>query len=309
MAISNRMIVKDAISTGSMSNAGLLSPYQAKRFLKQSFEQQNLLKLVRHQMKIERTGEIDKIGISKRILREKTEGVDDGYRAGVNTSAIKYACMPVRLPWEITEETLRENIEGESLEKTITDLMTAQVGADTEDLALNGDEDTPSTDPDYKFLKLNDGWIKQMMNGAHVEDRSSKNNGAMSISVYYDMLEQIPNKYNTGNLRWIMSPRRKQEWEKYLFEQMIQHGGIVSEGVFKNPASIPTISCSSLENDKILLCDPKNLVVCNSYSMKLRKTAEGKTAVLEDKRFYVVHFDADFIIEESDACGIITGLK
>lgn len=309
MAISNRAIVKDAINTGSLQNAGLLSPYQSKKFLKQSFEQQNLMKLVRHEMRTERTGEIDKIGIAKRILRGKTEGVDDGYRAGVNTSAIEYACMPVRLPWEITEETLRENIEGESLEKTITDLMTAQVGADTEDLALNGDEDTPSSDPDYKFLKLNDGWIKQIMNGAHVEDRSSKNSGAMSISVYYDMLEQIPNKYNNGNLRWIMSPRRKQEWEKYLFEQMIQHGGIVSEGVFQNPASIPTISCSSLANDKILLCDPKNLVVCNSYSMKIRKTTEGKTAVMEDKRFYVVHFDADFIIEESDACGIITGLK
>lgn len=309
MAISNRAIVKEAINTGSMQNAGLLSPYQSKRFLKQSFEQQNLMKLVRHEMRTERTGEIDKIGIAKRILRAKTEGVDDGYRAGVNTSSIEYACKAVRLPWEITEETLKENIEGEGLEKTITDLMTEQVGADTEDLALNGDEDTESTDPDYNFLKLNDGWIKQMKNSSHVEDRSSKNNGAMSISVYYDMLEQIPNKYNTGKLRWIMSPRRQQEWEKYLFEQMIQHGGIVSEGVFKNPASIPTISCSSLEDSDILLCDPKNLVVCNSYSMKIRKTNEGKTAVMEDKRFYVVHFDADFIIEELDACGIITGLK
>jgi len=309
MAISNRTIVKDAINTGSMSNAGLLSPYQAKTFLKQSFEQQNLLKLVRREMRRERNGEIDKIGIAKRILRAKTEGVDDGYRAGVKTSAIKYSCMPVRLPWEITEETLRENIEGEPLEKTITDLMTAQVGADTEDLCLNGDENASSDDPDYDFLKLNDGWIKQMLNGAHVEDRSSKNNGAMGIGVYYDMLEQIPNKFNTGKLRWVMSPRRQQEWEKYLFEQMIQHGGIVSDGVFKNPASIPTISCSSLEDDKILLCDPKNLVICNSYSMKIRKTTEGEKAIMEDKRFYVVHFDVDPIIEELDACGIITGLK
>lgn len=92
-------------------------------------------------MRTARAGEIDKIGIASRILRKKTENTDDGYRAGVKTSQIEYQTTAVRLPWEITEETLRENIEGQNLKKIITDLMTTQLGVDLEDLYLNGDED------------------------------------------------------------------------------------------------------------------------------------------------------------------------
>ena len=53
---------------------------------------------------------------------------------------LEYACTPVRLPWEITEETLRENIEGSNYETIVTNLMTRQIGCDREDLCLNGDE-------------------------------------------------------------------------------------------------------------------------------------------------------------------------
>ena len=264
---------------------------------------------MRHVMRTSKTGEIDKIGIASRIVRKKVENTDDNYRAGVKTSQIEYSTTAVRLPWEITEETLRENIEGQNLEQIITDLMTRQLGIDMEDLYLNGDVETPDTDPDYDFLKINDGWIKQLQNGAHVEDRSSKNSGAMSIDVYYDALQQIPNKYNNGRLRWLMSPLRKQEWDRYLLKQLIENGGSVPESVYQNPASVPTVEVPSLSNDKIILTDPQNLVVVNTYNMKVRKTAEGREAIMQDKRFYVVHLDYDPIIEEPDAAAIITGLK
>jgi hypothetical protein len=42
--------------------------------------------------------------------------------------------------------------------------------------------------------------------------------------------------------------------------------------------------------------------------MKLRKTTEGKDAIMKDKRFYVVHLDFDAIIEELDATAIIENL-
>ena len=42
--------------------------------------------------------------------------------------------------------------------------------------------------------------------------------------------------------------------------------------------------------------------------MKIRKTTEGKEAIMQDKRFYVCHLDYDPIIEELDATAIITGL-
>lgn len=316
----NTELINKAIQTGSFSGGGLLNPEQARKFIQQTFEATNLGGLIRHEMRTAKTGEIDKIGIASRILRKKTENNDDGYRAGVNTSQIEYATTAVRLPWEITEETLRENIEGQNLETIITNLMTTQIGIDSEDLYLNGDEDTPAkyTDgtgdnavekdtPDYDFLKINDGWIKQIKNGGHVYDASSAT--SMNLDLFYKTLATIPNKYNNGKLRWLMSPRRAQEWELYLLNQVIGKGGAVPDSIYTSPAKIPVIECPSMNDDKIILTDPKNLVVVNTYNVKIRKTTEGKEAIMMDKRFYVVHFDYDPIIEELDATAIITGLK
>lgn len=216
MPTNEEIIAKAAIQTSSLSGGGLLNKEQARRFIQQTFEATNLGGLVRHEMRTAKTGEIDKIGIASRILRKKTENTDDGYRAGVQTSHIEYSTTAVRLPWEITEETLRENIEGQGLEGTVTNLMTKQLGVDLEDLYLNADTDISSSDEDHDFLYINDGWIKQIKNGGHVYDASSAS--GMSLDMFYKTLQTIPNKYNNGSLRWLMSPRRAQEWELYLLK-------------------------------------------------------------------------------------------
>lgn len=307
MPTNNQIISKAAtIQTGTLTS-GLLNPEQARKFIQQTFEATNLGPLVRHEMRTAKTGEVDKIGIASRILRKKTENTDDGYRASVKTSQIEYATTAVRLPWEITEETLRENIEGQNLEAIITNLMTTQLGIDLEDLYLNGDEEVETTDPDHDFLYVNNGWIKQLKNGGHVYDASAET--AMSLDLFYKTLAQIPNKYNNGKLRWLMSPRRAQEWELFLLNQVIGKGGAVPDTIYTAPARIPSIECPSLSDDTIILTDPKNLIVVNTYGMQIRKTTEGKEAIMQDKRFYVVHLDFDPIIEELDATAIITGLK
>ena len=306
----NRSIVNKAagtaISTSSITH-GLMNPEQARRFIQQTFEATNLSPLIRHEMRTAKSGEIDKIGIASRIMRKKVENTDDGYRAGVKTSQIEYATTAVRLPWEITEETLRENIEQQNLEKVITDLMTTQLGVDMEDLYLNGDEATSSEAQDYDFLKINDGWIKQIKNGGHVYDASSASE--MNLDMFYKTLAQIPNKYNNGKLRWLMSPKRAQDWELFLLNKVIGAGGAVPDSIYTAPAKIQTVECPSLSDDIILLTDPKNLIVVNTYDVKLRRTVEGKDAIMMDKRFYVAHLDYDPIIEELDATAIITGLK
>lgn len=305
----NADVVRKAISTSSLSY-GLLNAEQARKFIQQTFEATNLGPMVRHEMRTAKTGEIDKIGIARRIVRKKTENVDDGYRADVNTSRIEYATTAIRLPWEITEETLRENIEGQNFESIVTNLMTSQLGVDLEDLYLNGDTTTASTDPDYDFLKINDGWLKQLAAGSHVINAGgSPYNGAMSLDLLYAAMQALPNKYNNGKLRWMMSPKRAQDWEKYLLNQVISNGGAVPDSVYNSPAGIPVVQCPSLPNSKVILTDPKNLIVVNTYGVQIRKTTEGKEAIMQDKRFYVVHLDYDPIIEELDAAALIYGLS
>ena len=321
---SNEQIIKAAgITTGDVTH-GLLNSEQARKFIKQTFEATPLGALVRHEMRRSKTGEIDKIGIASRIVRKKTENVDatsngstpaldpatgqvTGYRAKPNFSQITYATTPVRLPWELTEETLRENIEGAGLEATITNLMTTQLGIDMEDLYLNGDEATDASNADHDFLYINDGWIKQISNAGHVYDATADT--GMSLDMFYKALQAMPNKYNNGRLRWLTSPHRAQQWELFLLNQGLKSGANFPDSLYKSPASIPTVQVPRMPDDKILLVDPQNLIVVNTYDIKIRKTTEGKEAIMADKRFYVIHLDYDAIVEELDAAAIITNIK
>ena len=304
----------DPISTKTLASGGYLNPEQATRFLQQTFEATTLSPLVRHEIRRSKTGEIDKIGIGRRLLRKKTEGTDDGYRAKPNTGKVEYSTTAVRLPWEITEETLRENIEGQNLENIITGLMTKQVGCDTEDLCLNGDSEVTADNAttkgvdadDVDFININDGWIKQIKAGGHTVDAASTD---MSLDIFYKGLRSVPNKYNNGNLRWLMSPHRSQEWQKYILNAAVTNGGIITDNRIENPIAIPKIEVPSMPDDCIILTDPQNLIEVYTYGVMIRKTVEGKEAIMEDKRFYVIHFDFDPIIEELDAAAIITGLK
>lgn len=303
----NRQIVNKAgtIET-SVVTSGLLQPFQAKKFLQQTFDATPLMQAIRHVTRAEKSGEIDKIGIGKRKLRAKVENVDDGYRAKPEFGSIHYETKAVRLPWEITEETIRQNIEGENFEKIVTDLMTRQVGVDTEDLLINGDEDTPNTDPDYDFLKLNDGIKKIITNGGHIVDVTGADD--MEMEMFYKAVAAIPNRFNNGRLRWLMSPTRAQQWELFLLNKVINNGGVVPEELYKSPVAIPSMQVPGLSNDVIILCEPLNIINVNTYAVKIRKDAASKDAIMQDKRFYVIHFDFDALVEELDATAIITGL-
>ena len=46
----------------------------------------------------------------------------------------------------------------------------------------------------------------------------------------------------------------------------------------------------------------------DTYNVVIRKTTEGEKAIMQDKRFYVVHFDFDALVEEFDATVLAYGL-
>lgn len=309
MATNKEIINKAANDTSNLASGGLLNREQAKRFITQTFEKTVLGNVIRHEQHVARAGEIDKIGIDRRILRAKTEGTDDGYRAKVNHGKLEYQTTATRLPWEITEEALRENIQGQSYEATVTDLMTTQLGIDREDLLINGDTATPSSNPDYDFLKQNDGWIKLIKAGGHTINRAGINSGALADDVFYNMLLTMPNKFVDNNLRWMMAPSMATKWEQFLVTQARTSGGAVTDGMINNPAKHPILAVPNFPSDSILLTNPKNLIVIDTYNVVIRKTTEGKEAVLQDKRFYVVHFDFDALVEEMDATVLAYGLQ
>ncbi|MFJ7554681.1 phage major capsid protein [Bacillus thuringiensis] len=308
-------IEKAAMTTSGM-NAGLLNPEQSKEFFRMAFDTTPFSQLHRKEMRKAKQGELDKIAIGGRILRKKTENSDDNYRAGVQTSKIEYNTKAIRLPWEITEELLRENIEGEGYEDTVMALMSTQLGIDLEDLHWNGD-----TDSSDGMLSINDGWLKKIKKSkeSHIVDHaklvtgtgeSAAANGFGKGSIFA-LSGAMPNKYKNSNLRWIMSPSRREKWIEYLTNRPTGAGDAALLGAgdqVNKPMGYGIVTVPSLEDDVIILADPKNFIAVNTYDTRVRKTTEGKTAVMEDKRFYVIHFDDDAVIQEMDAVAILTNI-
>lgn len=305
--------IEKTIQTSSLTN-GLLNPEQSKEFFRMAFDATPFSQLHRKEMRKAKQGELDKIAIGGRLLRKKVENTDDGYRAGVNTSKVDYSTQAVRLPWEITEETLRENIEGQGFEGTVMTLMATQVGIDLEDLHFNGD--TASTDP---FLSINDGWVKQILNSnaSHLVDHATlmQPDGTTPLGfgkkAIFALSQALPNKYKNSNLRWIMSPTRREKWMEYLTERPTGAGDAALLGAgdqVNRPLGYGIVTVPSLSDDKIILADPRNFIVVNTYETRIRKTTEGKSAVMEDKRFYVIHFDDDAIVQEMDAVAMLTNI-
>jgi HK97 family phage major capsid protein len=104
-------IAKATVDTTAAAG-GLLNPEQSSAFLEVMKEKTELSKRIRIERRVAPTGEINKLSTNARVIRLAKENDDDGYRAGAQFPTVDYVAKKVRLPFEITEDALHENIEG-----------------------------------------------------------------------------------------------------------------------------------------------------------------------------------------------------
>ena len=166
---------------------GLLNAEQTNRFIDYMFDTQVLTKECRRHVMRADTAEIDKIGVGQRIVRGATEAVDTGTNAAATFTKVSLTTKKLRLDWELSTESLEDNIEGEALEDHVSRLMATQFGNDVEDLAINGD--TADTD---LLLKNFDGWYKLALAGAHVVDAGGD---PLTLDTFNKALKAMPRNY------------------------------------------------------------------------------------------------------------------
>jgi len=188
------LLEKVIVSTeiGNPAGSGLLNAAQSDRFIDYMWDATVLGSQVRTIRMTANEVEIDKIGVGQRLLRGATEAVDTGENQGVIFSKLSLTTKKLRLDWEISTESLEDNIEGEALEDHIARLMATQAGNDLEDLAINGDK--ASTDP---LLRVFDGWRKIALEGneegaAHVLDHGGQ---GINRALFNRALKKMPRKF------------------------------------------------------------------------------------------------------------------
>jgi hypothetical protein len=169
------------------SGGGILKPAQANRFLDFVVDQSVLLQQSRVVRMRSDSMEIDKVSVGTRLLAKATEATDTGANAAVTFSKVALTTVKLRLDWEVSTESLEDNIEGDSLEDHIAQVMARQTSNDMDDLLINGDTTSSNT-----LLKALDGFVKLAKASGTVVDEAGDN---VSRSVFDRILRNIPNKY------------------------------------------------------------------------------------------------------------------
>jgi len=134
---------------------GILRPEQAKRFIDYVWDATTLAQDGRRVTMRANTMELEKINVGDRVIRAASQGVSTYTNTGATFSKVELTTKKIRLDWEVSSESLEDNIEGAALEDHLVRLMTNAFGNDIEDLAINGDGSTGS------FLSIMNGFVNQ----------------------------------------------------------------------------------------------------------------------------------------------------
>ena len=178
----------DGIHVGSEGKGGLLNPEQSARFLDYMFDATVIGKVARTVRMKSDTTEIDRIGVGEKLMKLAAEAENTGANSAVQFSKISLTTKKLRLDWELSTESLEDNVEGADLEDHIARLMATQAGNDLEDVVLNGDTSLTS---DNLYKSFN-GVVKlAKANGTVVAGAGA----AVSREIFNKALKAMPRKY------------------------------------------------------------------------------------------------------------------
>ncbi len=192
---------ENAVNPFPGTNGGVLNPEQARRFIDYVWDATVLAKDGRRITMRANTMEIEKVNVGERVIRSAAQADGAYTNAGATFSKVELTTKKIRLDWEVSTESLEDNIEGAALEDRLVRLMTNAFGNDIEDLAINGDGATGS------FLSIMSGFIKQTRgtvgNAAHELSATVSDNN-FTTTVMQNLLLAMPRKYRAikNNLKF-----------------------------------------------------------------------------------------------------------
>ena len=208
------------------SGTGLLYPDQANRFLDYMWDATILAKAARTIRMRSNTTEIDRVAVGQRIMTVAQEDNPRDYvgASGTYTNAnsttftaqgaqfhkVSLTTRKLRLDWELSAESLEDNIEGPDLEDHIARLMATQAGNDIEDVLING-VGADGTG----LLSAFKGFRQLAWDNAHVVDAGGF---GLDKAVFNEAIKRLPRKYKQrrNQLRFFSGSNLVQD---YLYNQ------------------------------------------------------------------------------------------
>lgn len=330
--MSGNELLEKVIRTTEVGSGGggLLNAEQSNKFIDYMWDATVLGPQVRTIRMRSNTVDIDKVGVGERLARVATEATDDGVNAGATFTKISLTTTKFRLDFELSSESLEDNIEGAALEDHIARLMATQFGNDMEDVAINGDTALSSD----ALLKGVDGWRKRALAGGHVIDHGG---AAINRGAFNKALKAMPRKYmqRRNGLKWLTGSNLIQDYlysltqsasglvsPESLAEQILVNGPVRTEGaagyttipVFGIRAQeVPlfdetrdgTYSGAAGDHGEIWLTFPDNLIWGIKREVVVYREFKPKKDTIE----YTVYVRVGTQIENLDAVVVVRNVK
>ena len=152
---------KGEIDAGALASGGTLKPQQANRILSLVEKEPFLRDITRRRMqRLKADGYV--IDIAQRSLRSVPEGQEpaEDDKTGITSFPYQLFAQPAELFADVTRSYIQDNLDNPQFLTELEAAFAKRIGDELVDLGFNGDTATPDTHEHYKFLKLNDGWLK-----------------------------------------------------------------------------------------------------------------------------------------------------
>lgn len=188
--MNNRTLLsKAAIDTSTLGNGGKMNPEQSKQFITFMKDYSAFLRQVDFITMTTTRRTLEYGEVNKRGMRKAKENQDNPATGTFTTAQRELNAVGTIMPYDVTFQFMKENIEGKNVNNTLAQLFAQQFANDTVDLAFNGDEKSKDD-----FLNINDGWVSISENDTNTH--KVDNSGVTSkIKLFSTLLASMPSKY------------------------------------------------------------------------------------------------------------------
>jgi hypothetical protein len=207
---------------------GILAPEQARRFIDYVWDATVLAKDGRRVTMRANTMEIEKVNVGERVIRAAAQADSTYTNAGATFTKVELTTKKIRLDWEVSTESLEDNIEGGALEDHLVRLMTNAFANDIEDLAINGDGSTGV------FLSIMEGFVNKVTTGTDAHEALvTVTNDDWTPVVMQDIILAMPRKYRAlkSNLKFYAGTD--------AFQGIVRNNGTLADAIAEAFAGTP----------------------------------------------------------------------
>ena len=207
---------------------GILAPEQARRFIDYVWDATVLAKDGRRVTMRANTMEIEKVNVGERVIRAAAQADATYTNAGATFTKVELTTKKIRLDWEVSTESLEDNIEGGALEDHLVRLMTNAFANDIEDLAINGDGSTGN------FLSIMEGFVHKVTDGSDAHEAVvTVTDNEWTPSVMQDIILAMPRKYRAikSNLKFYAGTD--------AFQGIVKNNGTLADAIAEAFAGTP----------------------------------------------------------------------